>query len=115
MGRTVGVSPLVTLLAIAAFGSTLGVAGAVLAIPIAAIVQLLLYRFLLGSEARASDPPVGRGPLSVVRYEIHQLTRDVRKRLSVADDRAATERIEDAIEGIAYDLDRLLADQERRP
>ncbi|HVV15800.1 MAG TPA: AI-2E family transporter [Polyangia bacterium] len=115
MGRTVGVSPLVTLLAIAAFGSTLGVAGAVLAIPIAAIVQLLLYRFLLGSEARAGDPPVGRGPLSVVRYEIHELTRDVRKRLSVTDDRAATERIEDAIEGIAYDLDRLLADREGRP
>ncbi len=50
-----------------------------------------------------------------MRYEIHQLTRDVRKRLSVTDDRAATERVEDAIEGIAYDLDRLLADREGRP
>lgn len=115
MGRTVGVSALVTLLAIAGFGSTLGVAGAILAIPIAAIMQLLLYRFLLGSDARAGDLPVGRGPLSVVRYEIHELTRDVRKRLSVNDDPAATERIEDAIEGIAYDLDRLLADREGRP
>ncbi len=114
MGRTVGVSALVTLLAIAAFGSTLGVAGAVLAIPIAAIVQLLLYRFLLGSEARVGDPPVGRGPLSVVRYEIHELTRDVRKRLSTNDDARATERIEDAIEGIAYDLDHLLAEREGR-
>lgn len=115
MGRTVGVSALVTLLAIAAFGSTLGVAGAVLAIPIAAIVQLLLYRFLLGSEARAGDLPAGRGPLSVVRYEIHQLTRDVRKRLSVNDAPVATERLEDAIEGIAYDLDRLLAEREGHP
>ncbi len=115
MGRTVGVSALVTLLAIAAFGSTLGVAGAILAIPIAAIVQLLLYRFLLSSEARASDPPVGRGPLSVVRYEIHELTRDVRKRLAVRDAPVATERLEDAIEGIAYDLDRLLAEREGRP
>jgi predicted PurR-regulated permease PerM len=116
MGRTVGVSPLVTLLAIAAFGSTLGVAGAVLAIPIAAIVQLLLDRVLLGSEARAGEPPAGRGALSVLRYEVHELTRDVRKRLAERDDAAATERIEDAIEGIAYDLDRLLAEREtRRP
>ncbi len=115
MGRMVGVSPLVTLLAIAAFGSTLGIAGAVLAIPIAAIVQLLLYRFLLSSEARASDPPVGRGPVSVVRYEIHELTRDIRKRLALHDDEVPAERIEDAIEGIAYDLDRLLAEKEARP
>ena len=114
MGRMVGVSPLVTLLAIAAFGSTLGVVGAILAIPIAAIVQLLLYRFLLGSEARASDPPAGRGPVSVVRYEIHELTRDIRKRLALHEDDAPTERIEDAIEGIAYDLDRLLAEREAR-
>lgn len=114
MGRTVGVSPLVTLLAIAAFGSTLGIAGAVLAIPIAAIVQLLLYRFLLGSEARASDPPVGRGAVSVVRYEIHELTRDIRKRLALHEDEAPAERVEDAIEGIAYDLDRLLAERESR-
>jgi predicted PurR-regulated permease PerM len=115
MGRMVGVSPLVTLLAIAAFGSTLGIAGAVLAIPIAAIVQLLLYRFLLSSEARASDPPVGRGPVSVVRYEIHELTRDIRKRLALHEDEVPAERIEDAIEGIAYDLDRLLAEREPRP
>jgi len=114
MGRIVGVSPLVTLLAIAAFGSTLGIAGAILAIPIAAIVQLLLYRFLLSSEARASDPPVGRGAVSVVRYEIHELTRDIRKRLSLHEDEAPAERIEDAIEGIAYDLDRLLAEKEAR-
>jgi predicted PurR-regulated permease PerM len=114
MGRMVGVSPLVTLLAIAAFGSTLGIAGAVLAIPLAAIVQLLLYRFLLGSEARATDPPVGRGPVSVVRYEIHELTRDIRKRLSLHEDEVPAERIEDAIEGIAYDLDRLLAEREAR-
>jgi predicted PurR-regulated permease PerM len=115
MGRMVGVSPLVTLLAIAAFGSTLGIAGAVLAIPLAAIVQLLLYRFLLGSDARATDPPVGRGAVSVVRYEIHELTRDIRKRLSLHEDEVPAERIEDAIEGIAYDLDRLLAEREARP
>ena len=112
MGRTVGVSPLVTLLAVAAFGSALGIAGAVLAIPLAAIVQLLLNRFLLGSEARATELPTGRGQLSVVRYGIRELTRDVRKRLELDDGHLASERIEDTIEGIAYDLDQLIAERE---
>ena len=40
MVRTVGTNPLVTLLAITAFASVLGIAGAILAIPLAAIVQL---------------------------------------------------------------------------
>jgi len=49
-----------------------------------------------------------------VRYEIHELTRDIRKRLALHEDEAPAERIEDAIEGIAYDLDRLLAERETR-
>ena len=51
MDKSVGVHPLVTLLAIAAFGSVLGLAGAILAIPLAAIIQVLLNRYLLGPAA----------------------------------------------------------------
>jgi predicted PurR-regulated permease PerM len=119
MGRAVGVNPFVTLLAIAAFGSVLGVAGAVLAIPLAAIVQLLLYRFLLDIEAQQRELPVGRDHVSVVRYEVRELTIDVRKLLRLRQSSGArrpggerAERIEDAVEGIAYDLDRILAERE---
>jgi len=122
MDRTVGVNPFVTLLAIAAFGSVLGVAGAVLAIPLAAIVQLLLYRFLLGIEAQQRELPAGRNHVSVVRYEVRELTIDVRKLLRLRQSRRArhaggerAERIEDAVEGIAYDLDRILAERESTP
>jgi predicted PurR-regulated permease PerM len=110
MDRTVGTSPLVTLLAISAFGSVLGVAGAVLAIPLAAIVQLLLDRFLLGVRARAWPAPGGRDRLSVVRYEVQELALDVRKRQQgpgVAP--VGAERLEDAVEAIAADLDRVLS------
>jgi predicted PurR-regulated permease PerM len=111
MDRTVGVNPLVTLLAISAFGSVLGIAGAVLAIPLAATVQLLVDRFLLGARAQQQPAPAGRDRLSVVRYEVQELTLDVRKLLRLRDGGAApTERVEDAVEGIAADLDRLLAD-----
>jgi predicted PurR-regulated permease PerM len=121
MNRTVGVSPLVTLLAISAFGSVLGLAGAVLAIPLAAIVQLLLHRFLLDAEAQTSDVVEGRDRLSVVRYEVRELSHDLRKlgrpraaRARRGTDAARSERLADTLEGIAYDLDQLLAERERR-
>ena len=44
--RTVGVNPFVTLLAIFAFSSLFGIAGALMAIPMAAIIQLLLNHFV---------------------------------------------------------------------
>ena len=115
MVRAVGTNPLVTLLAITGFASVLGVAGAILAIPLAAIVQLLLSRFLLGAEARHGEPPAGRGHLSAVRYEVRELIVDLRKLAPLADHSPSAERVEDAIEGIAHDLDELLAAREARP
>src|SRR4051812_35293969 len=114
MVRTVGTNPLVTLLAITAFASVLGIAGAILAIPLAAIVQLLLWRFLLGADARHGEPPAGRGHLSAVRYEVRELIVDLRKLAPLAGRSRSTERVEDAIEGIATDFDRLLAQRETR-
>lgn len=114
MDRTVGINPFVTLLAVAAFGQVLGVAGAVLAIPLAAVVQLLLDRFLLGAAAQERAPPPGRDRLAAIRYEAQELTADVRKLVRQRGARGAVERIEDALEGIASDLDRTLAG-ERRP
>jgi hypothetical protein len=113
MVRTVGMNPLVTLLAITAFASVLGIAGAILAIPLAAIVQLLLSRFLLGADAQHGEPPAGRGHLSAVRYEVRELIVDLRKLAPLAARSRSTERVEDAIQGIAHDLDR--AGQARRP
>jgi predicted PurR-regulated permease PerM len=114
MDRTVGINPLVTLLAISAFGSVLGVAGAVLAIPLAATVQLLADRFLLGTPAQSQPGPAGRGRVSAVRYSVQALTFDVRKRLRLRSRTpGGTERLEDAVEGIAADLDRVLAGAER--
>ena len=50
MDRSVGVNAVVTLLAIAGFSALEGLAGAVLAIPMAAIIQLLLDRYVLGAD-----------------------------------------------------------------
>jgi len=112
MDRTVGTSPLVTLLAISAFGQVLGIAGAVLAIPLAAVAQLLLDRFLLGARAAGAPAPTGRDRVSALRYEVQELTFDVRKLLRSRHGRRDRERLEDAVEGIAADLDRVLAHAE---
>ncbi len=56
MRKAVGVNPFVSLLALFAFGSFFGIAGALMAIPIAAIIQLLLNRFVFGPEA--AEPEV---------------------------------------------------------
>ena len=113
MDKTVGTSPLVTLLAISAFGSVLGLAGAVLAIPLAAIAQLLLDRLLLRADAPAWPSLPGRDRVSVVRYELQELALDVRKRQRGQGGAAGVaERLEDAVEGIAADLDRVLGGPE---
>ena len=58
--------------------------------------------------------PAGRGHLSAIRYEVRELIVDLRKLAPLAVRSKSTERVEDAVEGIAHDLDRLLATKERR-
>ena len=112
MGHTVGVSPVVTLLALVAFGTLFGVAGTLLAIPLAAIIQLLLDRYVLAKRPVEEAPPPGRDRLNVLRYEAQELVADARKQLreksSVALDDEA-DAVEDAIEALATDIDSLLA------
>lgn len=105
MDKSVGVHPLVTLLAIAAFGSVLGLAGGILAIPLAAIIQVLLNRYLLGPAASETQPPNGRGALSVLRYDAQQLLRDIRLH-DKAETSAEVGHLGEAIEAIARDLER---------
>jgi predicted PurR-regulated permease PerM len=117
MKRAVGVNPLVTLLAITGFGSVLGVVGAILAIPMAATIQLLIDRFLLRAQASDKDVPSGRDRSSVLRYEVQQVAMDVRNLLRARESQMIphAEKLKDAVETIATDLDRLLARAEGPP
>lgn len=112
MGHTVGVSPVVTLLALVAFSTLFGLPGALLAIPLAAMIQLLLDRYVLSQRPVEEAPPPGRDRLSVLRYDAQELVADVRKQLRekptlALDDQA--DAVEDAIEALAADIDSLLA------
>ena len=114
MDRTVGVNPVASLLAFVAFGSIFGFFGAVLAVPLAAVIQLVLNRFLFNKPAVEQTPPVGRSTISALRYETQDLVQDVRKQVRGKGDEvsARADRIEDAMEAIAQDLDSILAKEE---
>jgi len=114
MRRAVGVNPFVSLLAIFAFSSLFGIAGALMAIPTAAIIQLLLDRFLFGPAAVEPEVSAGRDYASRLRYEAQDLAQDLRKQARLKIGGSAlrvkqTDQVMDEIEAITTDLDSLLA------
>jgi predicted PurR-regulated permease PerM len=114
MRKAVGVNPFVSLLAIFAFSSLFGIAGALMAIPIAAIIQLLLDRFIFHPSAMEPEVSTGRDYASRLRYEAQDLGQDLRKqaRLKKGGSVLSVKQIDqvlDEIETITTDLDALLA------
>jgi len=114
MRKAVGVNPFVSLLALFAFSSLLGIAGALMAIPIAAIIQLLLDRFVFLQGAMDPEVSAGRDYASRLRYEAQDLAQDLRKQARLNKDGSdqwvkQTDQVMDEIEAITTDLDSLLA------
>jgi predicted PurR-regulated permease PerM len=114
MRKAVGVNPFVSLLALFAFSSLLGIAGALMALPMAAIIQILLDRFVFHPSAMEPEVSAGRDYASRLRYEAQDLAQDLRKQARLkkgGSDREVkqTDRVMDEIESITTDLDALLA------
>jgi predicted PurR-regulated permease PerM len=112
MSRAVGVKPFIALVSLSAFGSLYGIAGAVLAIPIAAILQLLLDRLVL-APARSREPE-RRDHGALLSLRARDVVLDVRKLVRNKRDTggAARDEAEDLIEAIAAEVERLIADDE---
>lgn len=114
MNKAVGVNPFVTLLALFAFSSLFGIAGALMAIPIAAITQLALDHFVFHQVTVELEPAEGRDYASRLRYETQDLVQDLRKQARHKKRGSETkitqiEEVMDEIETIAANLDTLLA------
>jgi AI-2E family transporter len=114
MRRAVGVNPFVAVLAIFAFSSLFGIAGALMAIPMAAIIQLLLDRFVFHPAASEPEVSAGRDYASRLRYEAQDLAQDLRKQARLKKEGSEpwvnqTDQVMDEIEAITTDLDSLLA------
>jgi predicted PurR-regulated permease PerM len=114
MRKAVGVNPFVSLLSIFAFSSLFGIAGALMAIPIAAIIQLLLDRFVFHPAAMDPEVSAGRDLASRLRYEAQDLAQDLRKQARLKKEGSdlmvkQTDQVMDEIEALTTDLDSLLA------
>ncbi len=114
MSKAVGVNPFVTLLSLFAFSSLFGIAGALMAIPMAAIIQLILDHFVFHPESMEPEVSAGRDYASRLRYEAQDLAQDLRKqaRLKKGGTDLRVKQIDqvmDEIETISTDLDALLA------
>jgi len=114
MKKAVGVNPFVTLLALFAFSSLFGLAGALMAIPIAAMIQLALNHFVFQQPTVEMEVSEGRDYASRLRYEAQDLVQDLRKqaRLKKGGTDLVIKQIEqamDEIETITTNLDSLLA------
>ncbi len=112
MHKTVGVNPIVTLLAIVAFGALFGFAGLLLAIPIAAIIQIVVDRSLRRPQPSGLEAPVGRDRLSKLRFDVQEFVVDVRNLVQhkpTGTAESEVDPVEDALEGIAMELDQVLA------
>lgn len=124
MDHSVGVNPIISMLALAAFGVLFGLLGALLAVPMAAILQIVLNRVLFKTPitedtAPATNVPadMSRSRLGVLRLEAQYLMQAVRKQARSAEESDApledgSEQTEDDIEAIAAELDSVLASAE---
>ena len=115
MSKAVGVNPFVSLLSIFAFTSLFGIAGALMAIPIAAVFQLLLNHFVFHPADPESETSTGRDRPSRLHYKAKDLARDLRKQARLKKGGSAiTEKqidyVMDEIESISTDLAVLLAE-----
>jgi predicted PurR-regulated permease PerM len=111
MDRAVGVSPVVTLLALAVFSDLFGLLGALLAVPLAAVFQVLLDRMMLRAASPADLEIGGRDKLALLRYQTQDIANDLRQqvRVKTEDVDADVDAAEEELEALLLDLDSLLA------
>jgi predicted PurR-regulated permease PerM len=123
MDKAVGVNAIVSMLAIAAFGALFGIAGALLAVPLAAVLQVLLSRLVFDAPKSSQPAPVTatsqhpqRHRLALLQLQTQELAQDARKLARSYDARHdyKTELMADEVEVIANRLDAYLANQEIR-
>lgn len=113
MKQSVGVSPVITLLAFVFFTSLFGLVGGLLAVPIAATVMLVITRLMQNAQEKAVNQEItGRSRLEVLRYENSELLKDLRSLVRVQDTEPGSELddYDNRLEIMASELDHLLAE-----
>lgn len=77
MKSSTGVNPIIVLLSLIAFSSVFGFAGALLALPLAAIIQLLVSRVVFTAAESARRAENRERQIKIILEEIHQLMETI--------------------------------------
>ena len=111
MDQAVGVSPVVTLLALAVFSDLFGLLGALLAVPLAAVIQVLLDHAMRRLSVPNEQNIGGRDRLALLCYQAQDLANDLcaRFRNKIHDLDMDEDVVEEELEALLVDLDNLLA------
>lgn len=111
MDNAVGVTPVVSLLAFVGFASLFGLGGALLAIPLAAVLQVLFHQWMQHrAGATAAEPVQGRTRLDLLRYQARDLSQDLAGLLRAKEEEAGrdADAAEESIEAVIAELEALL-------
>jgi hypothetical protein len=93
MNHSVGISSLVALFAVLAFGSLYGVVGAFIAIPLTVVVQVLLEHTVINPDPVPGETTPRSHPLEALRIQVQELRRKMRKRLRVRESRVQMDAV----------------------
>ena len=115
MDREVGVHPVITLLSIGIFADVFGLLGALLAVPLAAIIQLVFDRWLMRAPTAEQLAIGGRGRAAAVRYHVQTLANDLRQRARSLEAAGAEDDTPSKLEAWLLRLDSALANKEQQP
>ncbi|MCK9246642.1 MAG: AI-2E family transporter [Anaerolineaceae bacterium] len=114
MDKVVGVNPFISILAIAAFTSLYGVGGAFMAIPLAAIIQLILEESLVPPQVEEESLGQNRNDLHLLRYEMQSFIAGMNRQARQPQpgdtlQRSKIDSVMEEMELVARDVDQLLA------
>lgn len=115
MKKAVGVNSIVALLALITLSSLMGLAGALLAIPVAAVFQLLLDRFILNRQQDSAESIPGRDFASKLQYEYQELRQDIRKVIREKEEDTAeqNDELEEELERLIDQMDSLISREKK--
>lgn len=114
MNKVVGVNPFISILSISTFTSLYGIGGALMAIPLSAVIQLILDRTLMQKEPETEVLIGGRDKLNVLRYDTQEFLSGIRNQARQTQpgdtqNRTRIDSVMEEMEMVARDLDTLLA------
>ena len=114
MNKVVGVNPFISILSISTFTSLYGIGGALMAIPLSAVIQLILDRTLMQKEPETEVLIGGRDKLNVLRYDTQEFLSGIRNQARQTQpgdtqNRTRIDSVMEEMEMVARDLDTILA------